>query len=470
MSLQEMVFRNLVGGVLTDAVSSMNVINPANGEVFATCPETTHRELDDAVAQAKRAFATWRLVSVGDRATMLARAAEVIRLNTSVLGRILTAEQGKPLREAEGEVAAAAAMFEKFAAVPLTPEREFVGDREVALVRRPLGVVGAIVPWNFPVLLMAMKIPAALMAGNVVVLKPAPSTPLATLKIGELLADVFPPGVLNVISGAAELGAWLTAHPDVDKISFTGSTEVGIKVIRGAADGLKRLTLELGGNDAAIVLPDVDVAKTADAIFKKAFRNTGQVCTAIKRLYVHDTVYDEMCGELARLADKSIVGNGMDEATEIGPLQNRAQYDKVRSIIDDARSHGVVIAGDQEVDSAGYFIRPTIVRDISDGAMLVDEEQFGPVLPVVSYTDIDEVIDRANASPYGLGGSIWGGDLERANALALRIDAGTVWVNDHGTLNFALPFGGAKRSGIGSELGPHSLHEFTQLHVVNLVH
>jgi acyl-CoA reductase-like NAD-dependent aldehyde dehydrogenase len=340
--------------------------------------------------------------------------------------------------------------------------------RKVELHRKPLGVIGAIVPWNFPMILMSFKLPPALLAGNTVVLKPAPTTPLTSLRLGELIKDILPAGVVNIITDANDLGGALTAHPDVRKISFTGSTATGSKVMAGAAATLKRITLELGGNDAGIVLDDVNPKEAAPKLFQSAFQNNGQVCIAMKRLYVHESIYDEMCDELAALANAAIVGDGLKQGTQLGPLQNKMQFDKVSEVIADARKHGKVIAGGEKMSGAGYFIQPTIVRDIADGTRLVDEEQFGPVLPVIKYSDAEDAVARANASPYGLGGSIWSSDPDRAYKLALQMESGSVWVNKHAELAPNIPFGGSKTSGLGTELGEEGLAEFTQLQVINV--
>jgi acyl-CoA reductase-like NAD-dependent aldehyde dehydrogenase len=336
------------------------------------------------------------------------------------------------------------------------------------LQHRPLGVVGAIVPWNFPLLLMAFKLPPALLTGNTVVLKPAATTPLATLLFGEIVQTIFPAGVVNVIADENDLGAAMSCHPGIDKISFTGSTGTGRRVMANAAPTLKRLTLELGGNDPAIVLDDADPKQVAPKLFDAAFANSGQVCVAIKRLYVHDAIYDEICDELAALAKRAIIGNGLAQGTQFGPLQNKAQFDLVCELIEDARVHGAVIAGGEVAEGPGYFIHPTIVRDISDGTRLVDEEQFGPVLPVIRYSDTQAMIARANSSPFGLGASVWSSDPDRAYAVANEINAGTVWVNKHMDLAPTIPFGGVKQSGLGLELGDDGLKEFTQLRVINV--
>jgi acyl-CoA reductase-like NAD-dependent aldehyde dehydrogenase len=290
---------------------------------------------------------------------------------------------------------------------------------------------------------------------------------LSTLYFAALVAELVPPGVLNVIADTGELGARMTAHPDIAKITFTGSTATGRRVMASAAETLKRITLELGGNDPAIVLGDADPKAIAPKLFNAAFRNTGQLCIAIKRIYADAAIYDALCDELAALADKAKVGDGFEPDVEFGPLQNKLQYDLVAALIDEARSVGRVIAGGVVTGRPGYFIRPTIVRDISDGARLVDEEQFGPVLPIVKFTDPDDAVRRANALPFGLGASVWSADPERAHAIGVQIESGTVWINHHGELAPDVPFAGAKTSGLGVELGREGLMEFTQLQVIN---
>jgi acyl-CoA reductase-like NAD-dependent aldehyde dehydrogenase len=334
--------------------------------------------------------------------------------------------------------------------------------------RTPLGVVATITPWNFPMILLMIKIPPALLAGNTVVAKPAPTTPLTTLRFGELCAEILPAGVVNVITDQNDLGGALTAHPDVAKVAFTGSTATGKKVMASVAGSLKRLTLELGGNDAAIVLDDVDPKEVAPKLFMAAMFNTGQVCLAAKRVYAPDSIYDELCAELAKLADAAVLGDGLDPDTQFGPLQNKTQFDKVQGYIADGRERGKIIAGGTRADGPGYFIRPTIVRDIPDDARLVREEQFGPVLPVLRYSDIDDAIRRANSTDYGLGATVWATDTKRAYDVACRIDSGCVWVNKHLDMPPDVPFGGAKQSGLGTEMGQEGLEEFTQSRIINI--
>jgi len=462
-------FKLLIGGKLVAGDQTMDVINPATEEVLAKCPRASKAQLDQAVAAAKAAFPAWSATPIAERKKALNAIADIIEKNAGELARLLTQEQGKPIGDATGEVYGTAAFFRYFTVLDLPVKvLDDSEGRRVEAHRKPLGVIGAIVPWNFPLILMAFKVPPALLAGNTIVIKPAPTTPLTTLKLGELIRDVVPAGVVNVITDANDLGAALTAHPDVRKISFTGSTATGAKVMAGAAAMLKRITLELGGNDAGIVLDDVNPKEAAPKLFQSAFQNNGQVCIAMKRLYVHESIYDEMCAELAKIADAAIVGDGLKQGTQLGPLQNKMQFEKVKELIDEARKDGKVIAGGTLPEQSGYFIRPTIVRDITDGARLVDEEQFGPVLPVIKYSDPEDAVARANASPYGLGGSIWSSNPDRAYALADKMESGTVWVNKHAELAPNIPFGGAKQSGLGTELGEEGLAEFTQLKIINM--
>ena len=461
-------YRLLIDGALVAGDSEMDVINPATETVLAKAPRASERQLDEAVAAARKAFPGWARTPVAERRAMLVRIAEAIEARTDELGRLLTQEQGKPLAEATAEIAYTAAFFRYFSTLPL--EDKLIEDsdtRRVIQQRRPLGVVGAIIPWNFPVLIVAFKTPLALLAGNTMVLKPAPTTPLTTLKIGEIMAEILPAGVVNIITDQNDLGGKMSTHPGIAKISFTGSTETGKKVMASAAATIKRLTLELGGNDAAIVLPDVDPAKVAPGIFGGAFLNAGQVCLAIKRVYAHEKIYDALVAELAKLADEAVVDDGLNQGTRIGPIQNRMQYEKVQGFLESARADGKIAAGGELLDRPGYFIRPTIVRDIEDGAKLVDEEQFGPILPVIRYSDPEDALARANASDLGLGGSIWSDDRELARDLASRMESGSVWINTHLDFGPGIPFGGAKQSGLGVEFAEEGLHEFTQIHIIN---
>jgi acyl-CoA reductase-like NAD-dependent aldehyde dehydrogenase len=461
-------FKLLINGKLVDGDLTMPVINPATEETIAECPRASERQLQAAVAAAKAAFPAWAARHISERRTIVTGIGDVIDANREELAQLLTAEQGKPLQDARNEVMVMANYYRHFGSLDLPPRvLEDSGDRRVEMHRRPLGVVAAITPWNYPLSISALKVPPALVAGNTVVLKPAPTTPLSTLRFAELVADKLPPGVLNVITDANDLGSLLTTHPDVRKVSFTGSTATGKKVMASGADMLKRMTLELGGNDAAIVLDDADPKAVAPRVFQAAFQNSGQVCFAIKRLYVHESIYDAMCEELATLANAAFVDDGTKPGAKLGPLQNEAQFKRVKALIADAYEHGTVIAGGAPIDRPGYFIQPTIVRDIQEGSRLVDEEQFGPVLPVIRFSETEEVVRRANQTAYGLGVSIWSSDAKRAYELASRLEAGTVWVNKHLDLPVHIPVSGAKQSGVGVEKDVPGLEEFTQIQIVN---
>jgi acyl-CoA reductase-like NAD-dependent aldehyde dehydrogenase len=462
-------YRMLIYGRLVEGAGALEVINPATEEVIATCPRASLAQLDEAVAAAASAYPDWAARPVGERSAKLLQLADALHERADEFARLLTQEQGKPLAESTAEIAYTEAFIRYFAGLEL-PVRllEDGPERRVELHRSPLGVVGAIIPWNFPILILAFKLPPALLVGNTIVIKPAPTTPLTTLRFGELCAGVFPAGVVNIIVDDNDLGGAMTSHPQVRKISFTGSTQTGRKVMASAAAGIKRLTLELGGNDPGIVLDDADPKTVATGVFAGAFVNAGQVCIALKRLYVHDRIYEAVCEELATLAEAAVVDDGLKQGVQIGPLQNRGQYEKVKAYLETARQDGRIIAGGQADERKGYFIRPTIVRDISDGSRLVDEEQFGPVLPVIRFSDPEDALRRANASEYGLGASVWSSDVDRAYELAARLDAGTVWVNKHFDISPNIPFCGAKASGLGVEFAEEGLAEFTQMRVINV--
>lgn len=458
-----------IGGKPAVGAQTLDVINPATGDVFATVPRASTAEADAAIAAAKAAQPAWGALPHAERAAALVRLADAIAARADELARILTLEQGKPLPEAQGELAWTEGYLRHYATLEL-PDRVIQDDETgyVAVQHRPLGVVVGIIAWNFPLLVACWKIGPAVLAGNAIVLKPAPTTPVTALVLGEICNQVFPAGIVNVIADANDLGPYLTAHKDVAKVAFTGSTATGKRIAASGADTIKRITLELGGNDAAIVLDDVDVRETAQAIFGNAFLNCGQVCLAIKRAYVHADIYDAMCAELARLAEEAVVGDGLEQGTAIGPIQNRAQFEKVKGFLEAARAEGTIVAGGKAMERAGYFIEPTIVRDVTDGAKIVDEEQFGPILPVIRFDDIDDVIARANASDYGLGGSVWSKDVGKAATIATRIAAGQVWVNQHIGIGPHIPMAGFKQSGLGAEQSVEGLAEYAQLQVINI--
>jgi acyl-CoA reductase-like NAD-dependent aldehyde dehydrogenase len=458
-----------IGGRPADTENTFGVVNPATGEVFAEAPDCTPAQLDTAFAAAAQAQRQWRLDD-DERRELLRDAAGALKEAIGDLAPILVAEQGKPLKDATGELTGAYLWMKYYA--DLEVPRDVIQDDErafVEVVRRPLGVVAAITPWNFPVGLAAWKFAPALRAGNTMVLKPSPYTPLTTLALGETLAGVLPAGVLNVVSGNDPLGAWMTSHHVPRKISFTGSVATGKLVAASAVPDLKRTTLELGGNDAAIVLDDADPAAIADELFWGAFANNGQVCSAIKRLYVPERLHDDIVGALAEKARSVVVGDGMTEGVQLGPLNNRPQFDRVSDLVADAVARGAtVVAGGRAREGAGYFYEPTILANVSEGTRIVDEEQFGPALPVISYRDLDDVFDRANATNFGLAGSVWSADPERAATMAKRLDCGTAWANTHLAVSPRQPFGGTKWSGIGIENGLWGLYGFTDVQTVHV--
>lgn len=462
-------YKLLIDGKLVSGAMALNVVNPATEEVVAVAPRADRAQLEQAVAAAKAAFPRWSKTPVRDRGALLARLADAVEVRQAEFAEILTAENGKPIAQAVSEMAAVVAAMRYYAGLDLAP-RILKEDASQKIIEQPipLGVVGAISAWNVPMILLAAKIAPALLAGNTVVAKPAATTPLAALILGELCADILPPGVINVIVDANDLGDALTSHPDVAKVAFTGSTATGRKVMESAAGTLKRLTLELGGNDAAIVLDDVNPKEIAPELFAGATFNSGQGCVVIKRLYVHDSQYDEFCEELGRLAREAVVDDGAKPGAQIGPLQNKAHFERVKGFLKDAKQDGVIVAGGNVLQRKGYFVEPTIVRDIGDDTRLVREEQFGPILPVLRYAKVEDAIARANDTEFGLGGSVWSKNLERAFAVASQINSGTVWINRHLNLQPDIPFRGDKQSGIGTELGHAGLEEYTQPRIINM--
>ena len=463
-------FRLLIGGKLVPgAAGTVDVINPATEQVVAACPRADVAQANQAVAAAKAAFPAWAAKTLAERRALLMKLADAIDARAPELASLLTQEQGKPLGGAFFELMVASANIRGIAAHDLPPVvLKDTPEAKVVRVRSPLGVVAAITPWNFPVIMMVTKLTPALLAGNTIVVKPAPTTPLTSLRVGELCAEIFPAGVVNVIADANDLGGVLTSHPDVAKIAFTGSTATGRKVMASAAPTLKRLTLELGGNDAAIVLDDVNPQEIAPKLFFAAMVNSGQVCLAAKRIFVPEKIYDAVCAELGKIASAAKVGNGLEEGIDFGPLQNRMQYEKVKAIIEDARAQGKIIAGGEPHAGPGFFIRPTIVSGLPDSARLVCEEQFGPVMPVLKYKTLDEAIARANSSEYGLGATVWSASADRAYEVAMKLETGTVWINKHLDLPPDVPYGGTKQSGYGVELGQQGVEEFTQVKIINL--
>jgi acyl-CoA reductase-like NAD-dependent aldehyde dehydrogenase len=420
------------------------------------------------MATALEAFATWRHDEASRRGALV-EAEQVLTAALDEFAGLITLEQGKPLREARLEVRLAAKMLEYHAGVDI-PRDTIQHDSfaRVEVVRRPLGVVAAITPWNFPVLAAVTKMAPAVLCGNTVVLKPSPFTPLSTLRLGELLGEIFPPGVFNVISGDDNLGSLMTHHPIPRKITFTGSVATGKLIAAAAAIDLKRVTLELGGNDAAIILDDADAAAIAPKIFGAGFANCGQVCAGIKRVYAPRNLYDDIVEALGAIARSRVVGNGIEKTTQMGPLSNGRQRDRITELVGDATRHGArIVAGGSHIEGSGYFFEPTVLADVGDGVRVVDEEQFGPALPVIKYDSVEEAIERANNTTFGLAGSVWTSDESRGLAVANQLECGTVWINSHLITAPHQPFAGMKSSGIGVESGPWGLLDLSDLQVLH---
>jgi acyl-CoA reductase-like NAD-dependent aldehyde dehydrogenase len=454
-----------IGGRSVPTAQHAEIKNPSTREVVGLMPLASTAQLDEAVAAAREAFKSWSKTDDAERQRACHAIADLIQANSEDIAQLLTREQGKPLNGlgSRFEMGGAYAWTRATADLVLPVEvLQDSPDGRVELHRKPIGVVGSITPWNWPVMIACWHIIPAVRAGNTVVIKPSPLTPLSTIRLVELINQVLPPGVVNVVTGDNSIGAALSAHPDIAKMTFTGSTETGKKIMSSAVATLKRLTLELGGNDAGIVLPDADPKAIAEGLFWGAFINNGQTCAALKRLYVHDSIYDAVCEALVDFARTVPVGDGQDEANLLGPVQNEMQFNKVRDMVEDARAKGGhVLLGGTPGTGPGYFYPITLVADVDHGVWLVDDEQFGPVLPIIRYSDVDEVIARANANPAGLGGSIWSADAAKAKHYATQLECGSVWINKHGAIQPNAPFGGVKQSGFGVEFGADGLKEFT---------
>jgi acyl-CoA reductase-like NAD-dependent aldehyde dehydrogenase len=468
-------FDMYINGKPVKSGKTFDVINPATAKPFARCQLGSVALVDQAVAAAKAAFPAWSRTTDEQRKQMLHQLAGAIEANMPELMRLVTLETGKPMGGLNGigsgmEVGGSVAWTHYTAELDLPVD--VIQDNDAARIevhRKPLGVVASITPWNWPLLIAIWHIIPALRAGNTVVIKPSEFTPVSTLRFVQLAGEILPPGVLNVVTGEGDVGAALTSHADVCKVTFTGSTPTGKAIMKTAASNLTRCTLELGGNDAGIVLPDVDVKEVAPKLFGACFHNNGQTCTALKRLYVHESQYEELGQALAALAKSVKVGDGLEEGTELGPVQNLPQLEIVQELAESARADGGrFLAGGKQMDREGYFFEPTIVADLVDGSRLVDEEPFGPIVPIIKYSDIDEVIRRANSNDRGLGGSIWSSDTRKAAELAQRLECGSAWVNDHSAIQPDAPFGGVKQSGIGVEFGLYGLEEFTSIQTLKI--
>lgn len=464
-------YHNTVGGKQADTADHQEIFNPATGASLGLAPLNSERDVNLAVDAARLAQNAWASVSDQERREAVARVAQVLEDNSEYLAGLITQEQGKPLSGpgSRFEMQACVGWAQVPSTLELPPEVVYEDDeRKDVLYRRPLGVVAAIAPWNWPLMIAIWQIIPAIRMGNTVVLKPSEYTPIATLEMVRLINQVLPPGVVNTVSGDGRIGAALTSHPDINKIMFTGSESTGRRIIEASSRNLAPITLELGGNDAAIIMPGTDANAISEGLFWGAFLNAGQTCACIKRLYVHENDYDSVVAALSDLARQMPIGDGMDESNLIGPLQNKMQYQKVKELVTDARASGCDVMEFGAIPESGYFLPLTLVGNIRDGQRLVDEEQFGPALPIIRYGDLDAAIASANRLSAALGASVWSNSLEEAEWVAAKLEAGTVWVNQHGAIHPMVPFGGNKASGYGVEFGIEGLKAVTQARVMSI--
>lgn len=450
--------------------TQFSIINPANEQIITQISSASLDQVGEAIASAVDAFQQWQHVDDEMINTLFLKIAEDIRLEADEIAQLITLEQGKPLALAQTEVAASLYWIEYL--VGLTIPTETIEEHDgkiIQIFNRPLGVVASITPWNWPFMIAVWHIFPALKAKNCVVNKPSEYTPLSTIKLVEIMNRHLPAGVCNILLGKGEVGQALAEHPDIEKVVFTGSTATGKNILYSAADTLKSVVLELGGNDVGIVLEDVDIQQAADGIFASSFLNAGQTCASLKRLYVHENVYDLLIEQLVKLCHQQTLGDGLNSETTFGPVQNKNQYIKVKALIDDAVSQGgTIITSPISLPKQGYFIAPTLITNVHEGILLVDEEQFGPVLPILKFNNIDEVLNQTNKSYFGLAGSVWSKDIVKAQEIAARMQTGTVWINSHSDLSPAAVFGGWKHSGQGYSFGLDGLLLFTQKQAIHL--
>jgi acyl-CoA reductase-like NAD-dependent aldehyde dehydrogenase len=465
-------FPMIIDGLKEEGINKESIKNPANQDVVGYVTNCTPEQLDKAVIAASIAQKAWAAMPDNERQQACQKISQVITENREELAQLLTLEQGKPLKGlgSEFEVGGAAAWADHAASLELPIKvLEENDDKRIEQHRVPVGVVGSITPWNWPLMIAIWHVAPAIRAGNSVIIKPSPFTPLSTLRMVELINSFLPKGVLNCVSGDGEVGAMMSAHEGINKMVFTGSTHTGKAIMRSAADNLKRLTLELGGNDAGIVLDDAEPSSIAEDLFWGAFINGGQTCAALKRLYVHNSIYDQVCEALLGVANQIPMGDGLDTKNVLGPMQNKMQFDKVSALVEDAVERGGrVLTGGKALEGDGYFYPVTLVADVAPGSRLIDEEQFGTALPIIRYEDLEDAITQANSLEVGLAASVWSSNSERAFDVANRLEAGTVYINKHGEIAPNIPFGGIKGSGIGVEFGQEGLEANTDIKIFNI--
>ncbi|MDN6637489.1 MAG: aldehyde dehydrogenase family protein [Yaniella sp.] len=462
MSLDLTTYENLLAAITVE--DGIAVHDPATHELIGNTADSSTDDVDAAVARAQEAQKSWGALTHAERSGYLHKAADAVKESAEALAEILAREVGKPLNGPNARFEAGACEAWLRANADFEVEDEVLVDDEsghAVLSYVPIGVVGAIGPWNWPMMISVWQLAPSLRMGNTVVMKPSEHTPLSVQALVHVINQVLPADVLQVLPGDGEIGQAVSGHKDIDKIMFTGSTKTGQAIMRSAASDMKRVTLELGGNDAGIVLDDINVEEMAQELFWGAFINTGQTCAALKRLYVPATIYDDVVNALAKIAAETPMGQGMSEENVLGPLQNKAQQSIVAGLVEDARTAGATIAtgGNPEKDQPGYFYPATIVSDVAQDNPLVQNEQFGPALPIIKYDSLDQAIEWANELEVGLGSSVWSADEAKAREVANQLIAGTTWINKHGAVDPRIPFGGVKKSGMGLEFGVEGLKQ-----------
>jgi aldehyde dehydrogenase (NAD+) len=469
----------LIDSQWVDGAKRFETINPATEEVLTEVAEASAADVDRAVEAARRAFedrnGSWRKLSASERGRLIWNLADLVERNIDELAELETLDNGKPIFESRYvDMPMVIDVLRYYAGLATKIHGETVNTFETAFtytLREPVGVVGLIVPWNFPLLLASWKLGPALACGNTLVLKPAEQTPLTTLKLGELVIEAgFPAGVINILTGGPETGKAIVAHPGIDKIAFTGSTAVGKEIMRGAADTLKRVTLELGGKSPNIVFADADIDGAVKGAINGIFYGKGEVCNAGSRLFLESKLKDEFTEKLVARASKMRPADPLDPKTRLGAIVSQEQMKTVLGFIEAGKSEGAkLVSGGNRTSvngSKGFFIEPTIFGEVKNDMKIAQEEIFGPVLSVLTFDDVDEVIELANSNPYGLAAAVWTRDVKKAHMVSRRLKAGTVWINTYGLMDAALSFGGYKSSGFGRELGTHAIEHYTELKTV----
>ncbi|KAH7066611.1 aldehyde dehydrogenase domain-containing protein [Paraphoma chrysanthemicola] len=465
-------FFNIIDGQNRSSTNIHHGINPSTGQELWDVPIASDQDLNDAVVAARRAFPGWRDTPIEERREYMRRLVELYEAHSDDFVELLRHENGKPRKGAVIEVNMIPGLFNHHIGLDIPSDRLEDEEKIVLTEYTAIGICAAICPWNFPLALMVGKVAPALLTGNAIIVKPSPFTPYTSLKFVELAQTILPTGVLQVVGGNNDLGVSMCLHPDIDKISFTGSIATGKKVMETSAKTLKRVTLELGGNDASIILPDVDIKKVAPEVVLGAFQNSGQVCVATKRIYIHESIYQEFVAEMVA-ATKALRISSVDDNDKnaLGPVQNPMQFERIKGFVSDSKSKGYKFAtGEPDAGlaaSKGFFVQPTIIDNPPNDSRIIQEEPFGPIVPTQPWSDLEEVIARANDTKTGLGACVWG-PVDQATKIARRLEAGSVFINSYEKLTPQALFGGHKESGIGAEWGRTGLLLFCNPRVLHV--